>query len=123
VDTFSVEEGFERRLYFSDARGNDRYLRVTWHADTSTIVLSHWRDDICVATTGVSLQDATRLIGLIVGALKESASVPVIVPTPERAVTKLLTRFRRRWRPQLAEIVRLSDRIRPARTPGQGRNA
>jgi hypothetical protein len=110
-----VEEGFERRLYVPDVRGGGRYLRVTWHADTSTIVLSHWRDDVCVASTPISLPDATPLIGLIVGALKESAGRRPMVPGSGPATAsggRLLARLRARVRPRWAEIVRLPERVR-----------
>jgi hypothetical protein len=118
-----VEEGFERRLYFPDVRGGGRYLRVTWHPDTATIVLSHWRDGLCVASTPISLTDATRLIGLIVGALKESAVLRPNVPgsgPASGAAGSWLTRLRGRFQPRLAQIVRLPER---GRAPGpQGRD-
>lgn len=114
MDTCRVEEGLDRRLYFPDARGGDRYLRVTWHRETSTIVLSHWRGDVCVASTPVTLDDATRLIGLIVGALKERSTLQVGPPKPHPATAgNLLARLRRRLRPQLAQIVRLPARPAP----------
>ena len=64
-----VEEGFDRRLFIPDRRGSGRYLRVTWHRDSATIVLSHWQDDVCLASTPVSLDDAAGLVRLVNGAL------------------------------------------------------
>jgi hypothetical protein len=108
----SVEEGFTRRLFLPDVRGADRYLRVTWHKDTSTIVFSHWHDDVCVSSTQVSLDDASKLIGLIVGALKEAAVRPVETATPTSLTGGLLDRLCERFRPQLAQVVKLRDRLR-----------
>jgi hypothetical protein len=113
-----VEEGFNRRLFIPDVRGSHRYLRVTWHKETSTIVLSHWQDEVCLASTPVSLQDATQLIGLIVGALKEAAAATSSA-SPEGGLSAqppaVLGWFRRRLRPQLAQVIALHDRLRPER--------
>lgn len=113
-----MEEGFNRRLFIPDVRGSHRYLRVTWHKETSTIVLSHWQDEVCLASTPVSLQDATKLIGLIVGALKEAAAAS----SSEAPETGLSAQrpgvsgwFRRRFRPPLAQIIGLQDRFRHER--------
>lgn len=113
-----MEEGFARRVFLPDVRGPDRYLRVTWHRETSTIVLSHWERDICVASTPVSLPDATQLIGMIVGALKEAAARPASLVHPP----SLLSRLRERFRPQMAQIVALPDRLKQGRSAeGSGR--
>jgi hypothetical protein len=114
----AVEENFTHRLFLPDLRGSHRYLRVTWHKETSTIVVSHWRDDVCIASTPVLLEDATKLIGLIVAALKESATSPTAVPgsglsTQPRGV---LGRLRERFRPQFAPVVALHDRLRHERS-------
>ena len=111
-----VEEEFSRRLFLSDARGPHRYLRVTWHRETSTIVLSHWQDDVCLASTPVSLEDATRLIGLIVGALKESAARSAVMPAATGATPGLFERLRTRFRPQLAQVIELQNRLRHRRS-------
>jgi hypothetical protein len=119
-----VETGFERSLHLPDVRGGDRYLRVTWHADTSTLVLSHWRDAICVASTPVTLEDATRLVGLVVGALKEKAILAAGAPNAEaKTGTNLLTRLRQRFRPPLAHIVRLPEHGRAPGAGSEDRNA
>jgi hypothetical protein len=124
VDTGGVEVEFERSLHLTDARGGDRYLRVTWHADASTIVLSQWRDAICVASTPLTLEDATRLIGLVVGALKEKAILTIGAATAEPVTGRnLLTRLRDRFRPQLAHIIRLPERGRASGERSANRNA
>lgn len=108
-----MEEGGPRRLFMTDARGPDRYLRVTWHKETSTIVFSHWQDDVCVASTPVALKDASRLIGLLVDALKDSAFRSADLPDAPASRSSgggLLYRLRAWLRPQLAQVVTLHDR-------------
>jgi hypothetical protein len=59
---------------------------VTWHADTRTVVLSHWNGALCTASTRVALADMSRLIVFLVNALDRSArAVPSEVPGPETA--------------------------------------
>lgn len=111
-----MEEGFTRRLFLPDVRGAERYLRVTWHKDTSTVVFSHWHGDVCVSSTPVSLEDASKLVGLVVGALKEAALGPLERATPTAVSRGLLDRLRHRFRPQLAQVVKLRDRLREDRS-------
>lgn len=111
-----MEEGFTRRLFLPDVRGTDRYLRVTWHKDTSTVVFSHWHADVCVSSTPISLEDATKLIGLMVGALKEAALRPVESALPKVGSGGLLDWVRQRFQPQTAQVVKLRDRIRDDRS-------
>jgi hypothetical protein len=118
-----MEEGSTRRLYLLDGRGDDRHLRVTWHPETKTMVFSHWRGDVCTASTPVSLDDATRLVGFIVGALAEVAArrvSPSDIPAPPRT---WLRRLRDRlWAP-VAPIVSASERFRPPETAKEDRSA
>ena len=107
-----MEERFARRLFLPDVRGAHRYLRVTWHEDTSTVVYSHWQDDICLASTPVSLEEASKLIGLIVGALKEAALKPVEAPPATPTPGGFLNRLRERFQPQSAQVLKLQDRLR-----------
>ncbi len=116
-----MEEGFSRRVFLPDVRGEERYLRVTWHRDTSTIVFSHWRGDVCVASTPISLNDASRLIGLVVGALKEAAAYPANAVDLRQAneppaAPGLVGFLRRRLRPHLAQVVRFPERRHQARS-------
>jgi hypothetical protein len=69
-----VAETAPRRLLLPDVRGNNQYLRATWHEDTSVVVVSHWVGDVCVASTPVALADAAQLIGLLAGALEQTAA-------------------------------------------------
>jgi hypothetical protein len=69
-----VEEGTRRRVYLRDARNGDRYLRVTWHPESETLVWSQWQGDVCVASTPVKVEDAAQLVGLLDCVLKEPAA-------------------------------------------------
>jgi hypothetical protein len=89
------------------------------------MVLSHWQDEVCVASTRVPLEDASKLIGLIVGALREAAANPSADPgtglsAPPRGV---LDRLRERFRPQLAQVIALHDRLRPERSASRSKGA
>ena len=56
---------------------------MTWHADTRTVVLSHWNGALCTASTLVALADMSRLIVFLVNALDRSArAIPTEVPIP-----------------------------------------
>ena len=52
-------------------------MRASWHAESRSIVLSHWSDDVCTASSRVALAAAPRLIGFIVDSLHHAATVPV----------------------------------------------
>lgn len=69
-----MEEGRTRTVLLGDARDTERYLRVTWHPDSSTVVFSHWNGPVCAASTPVELADASRLVELLVGALRDAAA-------------------------------------------------
>lgn len=118
-----VEEGYTRRLFLPDVRGAGRYLRVTWHRDTSTVVFSHWQGDVCVSSTAVALDEASKLVGLIVGALKETALRPIEAAKPTSSNGGVLLRLRERLRPQVAQVVKLHDRLRTERSRSDRRGA
>jgi len=103
-----------QRVYLPDVRGNDKYLRATWHPDTQAVVLSHWVDDVCVASTPVGVAELSTLIGLLVGALQDSATRPVVVPPvpPTSWTSTTLGRIRQRFQPKLAQVIALR---RPSR--------
>ena len=56
--------GNPRRALFTDERGTG--LRVTWHAERGLVVLSLWRDDVCVGTFRMPVADAARLATFLV---------------------------------------------------------
>ena len=61
-----------RRLSIPDARGQGATLRVTKHPEQRKIVLSHWRDGVCVASTPVELTEVPALIGVLADALGDA---------------------------------------------------
>lgn len=56
-----------RRELFTDDRGTG--LRVTWHPEGQFVVLSIWRDDVCIATFRLAMADAAELATFLVGHL------------------------------------------------------
>ena len=65
----SLPEGVEM---FSDARGEERSMRVTWHHESGLVVVSLWRDGACVGTLRLQRDEVPRLIG----ALADGLAVP-----------------------------------------------
>jgi hypothetical protein len=105
----------ELRTFVRNSRSDDEYLRVTWHPGASTIVVSHWTNQICTASTPIALADAPVLIELLVAALADAASgqaaeVPASPAAPTSWVDRIWTNLRSRHRPQLAQIVPLRTR-------------
>lgn len=74
MHTAGVEEGRTRTIVLGDTRGGGRLLRVSWHPATSTVVFSHWSGAVCTASTPVSLPEASKLVELLVGALRDAAA-------------------------------------------------
>lgn len=62
------------RLEIPDPRNGGRHLGLSWHAPQRVIVVSHWRDGVCVATTPIELSQVPRLVNLLVGALTEAVA-------------------------------------------------
>lgn len=64
-----------RRALFVDERGTG--MRASWHADRSQMVISLWREDVCVATCALAPGEALRLAEFVVahveGALRREA--------------------------------------------------
>lgn len=54
-----------RSAVVPDVRGEGRALRTTWHHEAGVVVLSVWRDNVCVATTRLSPDDAAALVAAL----------------------------------------------------------
>ncbi len=84
-----MEEGRARTVLLSDARDPDRYLRVTWHPDSGTVVFSHWHGAVCAASTPVSLSEASRLADVLAAVVGQAAGgrdeETVVMRMPSRA--------------------------------------
>ncbi len=100
------------RVFLTDVRGGDLYLRATWHPESATIVFSHWNGEVCMASTPVALTDSTKLIDLMVRSLSEVAERRLPPVEPPRPRT-FIERLRDRLRPRLAEVIDASARFLP----------
>ena len=50
---------------FFDARGGDRALRVSWHAESDMVVLSLWRDNVCIGSFRLAVEEVPDFIDLL----------------------------------------------------------
>ena len=50
---------------FLDPRGEDRSLRVSWHPESDVVVLSLWRDNLCIGTFRLAVDEVPDLIALL----------------------------------------------------------
>lgn len=96
-----------RRLSIPDARGHGATLRVTKHPEQRKVVLSHWRDGVCVASTPVELSEVPALIGVLADALGDAidAAPGQVAPAPSKG--SLLAVIRSWLRPKLAQVTEL----------------
>ncbi len=73
---------------FTDTRGGDRTLRVSWHDDDGgLVVLSLWRDGTCTASFRLPRDGASELADLLLTALaagRRRAHDPATDPRPIR---------------------------------------
>jgi hypothetical protein len=60
------------RAFFADERGV--VLRATWHLDRGFVNMSIWRDDSCVATFQLAVQDSARLAAFLVEGLGDATA-------------------------------------------------
>jgi hypothetical protein len=99
-----------------DVRDRRRLLRLSWHRSRRAVVVSQWRDGVCVASTQIELTDVPEVINLLVRALQEGAVAAVVPPVPPTVVSLRadIRAVARSWLvPRLAPIVALApDRAR-----------
>jgi hypothetical protein len=69
----AIDDGSE---VFGDPRDGGRALRVNWHSEDGFVVLSLWRDQLCVATSRVAAADVPALIETLVRGLRPSVVSP-----------------------------------------------
>jgi len=50
---------------FLDARGAERALRVSWHTEADLVVLSMWRENVCVGSFRLAIEEVPDLIGFL----------------------------------------------------------
>jgi hypothetical protein len=96
-----------RSLSIPDSRGQGATLRVTRHPEQNKVVLSHWRDGVCVASSPIELTEVSALIGVLADALGDA--IDLTSPpseTPSRGA-QLMAELRAWLKPRLAQIVEL----------------
>lgn len=50
---------------FTDVRGDDRRMRVSYHEDAGVVVVSLWADTVCRGTFRLAAGDVTRLAAVL----------------------------------------------------------
>lgn len=103
------------RVFIEDVRRNGAFLRVTWHDDARTFVVSNWEGDVCVGASRVDVQGAAKLVGLLTGGIAAAATAPPAAPSPPAPTTlrELLQTWwhGRSWR---APLLPFGSRDHPA---------
>jgi hypothetical protein len=84
------------RVFIEDVRRNGGFLRVTWHDDARTFVVSNWEGDVCVGASRVDVQGAAKLVGLLTDGIAAAATAPPRAAPP--APTSLRALLENWWR-------------------------
>lgn len=102
--------GAAAAVEISDIRKRGRVLRLSWHVSRRAVVVSQWRDGVCVASTPIELADVPDVVNLLVQALSEGAKTGATPTAPTVASLRAdIGSIARSWlRPHLASIVALS---------------
>jgi hypothetical protein len=58
---------------FFDPRDDQRFLRVSYHAEQGLFVMSWWRDAMCLGTFHLDPSEAPRVIHTIAAGLADAA--------------------------------------------------
>lgn len=83
---------------FTDLRGEDRTLRVSYHPDRGAVVLSLWNGTLCRGSFRMPADDVDRLLALLTavriaaggddaddaGTVADGSTAPVLEPSVER---------------------------------------
>ncbi len=64
-----------RSAVVPDARGEGRALRATWHHEAGVVVLSMWRDNVCVATVPLEPEDVPALLEILAAGLADGYDI------------------------------------------------
>ncbi|EAP99763.1 hypothetical protein JNB_06329 [Janibacter sp. HTCC2649] len=62
-------------MVLPDVRGDGRSLRATWHQEQQVVVLSLWRNNVCISTFRLSADEVPDLITFLHHALDEAYDV------------------------------------------------
>lgn len=93
-----------RRVFVEDERRDGKFLRITWHPDRRTFVVSTWDGSVCVGATRVAVDAAPELIDVFARGLAD-ATAPAAGPAP-----RTLREHLRAWwrdRTSAAEVLPL----------------
>jgi hypothetical protein len=60
-----------RRALFTDEHGAG--MRISWHSEQHLVVVSLWREDLCIGSFRMPPAEAARLAGFIVAHLGRAA--------------------------------------------------
>ena len=82
-------------------------MRVTRHPEQGKVVLSHWRDGVCVASTPIELREVSALIGVLADSLGDAIATTAAGPPSATARPSLLAALRNWLHPRLAQITEL----------------
>ena len=96
-----------RSLTIPDARRQGASLRITRHPAQRKVVISHWRDDVCVASTPVEIGELAALIGVLADAMGDAVRSSASEPPMTSGNARLPARIKAWLRPRLAQIVDL----------------
>jgi hypothetical protein len=101
---------YGNRVFIEDSRDNGTFLRVTWHPEGQQLVVSHWRDEVCLAATRDDPARTPDLIALFVRGLGEVAAAGLTAASEPTEPTALgwWQRLRRRL------VGRVPPRVRAA---------
>jgi hypothetical protein len=80
---------------------------VTRHPEQGKIVLSHWRDGLCVASTPIELNEVSALIGVLADALGDAIDVQPVTPIPPVKRPSFLAAVRDWLKPKVASVTEL----------------
>ena len=99
-----------RRIYVPDVRGDDSYLRMTWHAEQRVVVVSQWDGPVCTAATRLDVADAPEVISFLAGTLADAATVrPAETVEVTTAPEPWWRRWTARWRRPHAKLVAMPE--------------
>jgi hypothetical protein len=65
---------------FLDGRGDDRALRMSWHTEADLVVLSMWRENVCVGSFRLVAADVPAMIAFLSTGLAEVTPHPTSRP-------------------------------------------
>ena len=106
---------------FLDARGGDRALRVSWHAEAGLVVLSLWRENVCAGSFRLAVDEVPDLIEMLRSGLDRAYDVARPGWPDRRRPGRLTPADRRRPRAPDPSLVDAPERRPVARRHARAR--